>query len=174
MKLAVYLIDHNLGSETTNAALSQISEQNSSEMFLLSTSESTSHSNVSSMRFVPHGTIHRTPSDLHELVKLLLAHPLFCSRPGLTAPINVQMLSMLGLGDTTIETFREELMHHQAMIITDSTLLFEAHLPLNIRHTFCIRLHNNFQSMIKKTAATMIQIPMIARYTERLNNDFTF
>lgn len=169
MKLAVYLIDYKKDLNTAIDSLSQISEMNSAELYLLWHDYDTYHT----LKFSPGLQYYNSNNDLHNLIKLLLAHPALCSRPGLITPIHAQMLSLLGIHSTTVETIRDELQQHNGMILTQSCLLLPEQQSFNIRHNLCFRLHNNFHSMIKKASLNLFQIPAIASYKERLTNDFT-
>lgn len=170
MKLAVYIIDHQKDSDATVAALSQLSEMNSAEIYMLWHDYGTYHT----LKFSPGLQYYNSSNDLHNLMKLLLAHPALCSRPGLITPLHAQMLSLLGIQSTTVETFRDELQQHHGMIITESCLLLNQSQPFTIRHHICLRLHSNFHSMIKKASLNLFHIPAIEPYKERLTHDFTF
>lgn len=163
MKIAVHLIDNENGLDHSIDILHQISELNSAPVYLIWSLDN----NIHTTSLLPHQE--KNHSDLSRLVQLVLSHPLLAKRPGITAPINAQLLNLLGLHQSIIETFREELIQHQCMIITSSRLLFTQLSSLKIKHNFYINLHSNLHHIIRKASLNLLQIPV----TERLTHDYS-
>lgn len=172
IKLGIHTLATDLDPEKLMQILSPISSSQIPEMFLIWVNSK----NYETLRITESPLYYGSNSDLHTLVKLLLAHPAFSVRPGLITPLYAQMLQLMGIDNEVVENVREELAQKDFLLIAIQDIKAELNKfdSVKCRKTFNIKLHRNFHNMIKKASLNMFQLPSIENFTERLVHDYTF
>ncbi|GAB4274929.1 MAG: hypothetical protein Kow0029_15630 [Candidatus Rifleibacteriota bacterium] len=171
MRLAIHTIDTEFSHKQLISALGRSIPSNLDELFLISLNDYSPHT----IRLTSTFCNRHIKTDLYNLVRLLLAHPAFCSRPGFITPLYSQILQLLGICNETVNEIREELSRRDYLTISATSIkhLFSDSGGINFKRTFNIKLHNNFRSMIKKVSLNMFQVPVIENYAERQINDYS-